>query len=255
MYQVVVRLLEPFTLLVICLAGALIWAWRRQRPRTRPLITITIVFACLIVLSLPISGFLAMWCLESSYPPHNDVPAPGDTVVVLSAGLVLENAETGQVRLDYASAERCRYAVRLYKRAGRCRIVLSGGKVDWDSPGPTLAETMRQFVVEMGIRPGDILLEEKSSNTYENAVYSKALLKDDADRRIWLVTAASHMNRAERCFRKQGFAVTPAPCSHETAACLLSFEDFIPAAGGLMQITRAAHEWQGRIWYRLRGKM
>jgi uncharacterized SAM-binding protein YcdF (DUF218 family) len=255
MYEFVIHLLEPYTFLLLCLLAATAWGWRRQRPRTGVLVMATILIGCLVVLSLPATGYLAMRSLESAYPPSADVPPPGGTLVVLSCELVLENLDPVHVRLGYESAARCLHAVRLYKRAGRCRVVLSGGKTDVSGPSPALAKAMQQFVVELGIRPEDILLEDKSLTTYENALYSKALLKDDADRRIWLVTAASHMNRAERCFRKQGFIVTPAPCDHQTAAWEYTLFDFLPSTGGLELVTRAAHEWQGRIWYRLQGRI
>jgi len=254
MYEILIHLVEPYTLLLLCLTAALVWACRRQRPRSAALVTSTVLVGCLVVLSLPVTGHLAMRSLESAYPPSDDVPGPDDTLVVLSCELVLEKLHPVQVRLGYESAARCLHAVRLYKRAGRCRIVLSGGKID-SGPSPALARAMQRFVVELGIRPEDILLEDKSSTTYENALYSKALLKDEADRRIWLVTAASHMNRAERCFRKQGFIVTPAPCDHQAAVWRFSPFDYVPSSGGLEMVTRAAHEWQGRIWYRLRGKI
>ncbi len=255
MYRFLVHLLEPYTFLILCLIAATVWAWRRQRPRTRPLIATTILIALLVILSLPVTGFLAMRTLEASYPPNDRVPARGDTLLVLSAGLVLEDAAGGHARLDHESMVRCLHAVELYQRAGGCRMLLSGGKGDWTVPGPTLAATMRDFVVALGVRPDDIVLEEKSSTTYENAVNSRALLNEDPDERVWLVTEASHINRAERCFRKLGVVVTPAPCDHQTAFWKFSVLAFLPSEGGLSQITRASHEWLGRAWYRLRGRI
>jgi len=255
MYEFVVRLLEPYTFLSVCLLAATTRLWFRQRPRTRPLVAMTVAVGLLMVMSLPLTGYLALSSLESTYPPRTDAPAAGDTLVVLSAGLVLDDAAGQQMHLDHESTARCVHAARLYKRAGRCRIVLSGGKLDPADPSPPLAQAMRDFMVELGVRPEDTLLEDKSRTTYENAVYSKALLQNDTDRRIWLVTSASHMNRAERCFRKQGFVVTPAPCSHQVAVWEFDLTDLIPAQVGLAQFTSAAHEWQGRIWYRLRGRI
>src|SRR5258708_6255795 len=111
MYRLVVLLLEPFTFLTVCLAVATAWAWRRQRPRPRWLMATAVVLAFLIVLSLPVTGYLAMWSLESSYPPTDAVPASGDTLVVLSSGLILERVDPEQVRLDYAGVDRCLHAV------------------------------------------------------------------------------------------------------------------------------------------------
>jgi uncharacterized SAM-binding protein YcdF (DUF218 family) len=255
MYHMLVRLLEPYTFLLLCLITAAAWGWRRQRPRTRPLIATTFLLSALAILSLPVTGHLAMRSLEASYPPNDRVPARGDTLLVLSAGLVFDDSAGQRARLDHESTVRCLHAVRLYERAGGCRMLLSGGKGDWTVRGPTLAATMRDFVVALGVRPDDIVLEEKSSTTYENAVYSRALLSEDPDERIWLVTEASHMNRAERCFRKLGVEVIPAPCDHQAAYWKSSVRAFLPSEAGLSQITRASHEWLGRLWYRLRGRI
>jgi uncharacterized SAM-binding protein YcdF (DUF218 family) len=176
MYDFVVQLLEPYTLLTLSLIAAMTWQWRRQRPRTRLLVTSTILLGFLIVLSLPVTGFLAMRSLEAAYPPSTAVPAPGDTIVVLGGGLILEDDSGEHVRLDDMSLERCLHAVHLYKRAGKCRIVLSGGKADSSIPGPFPAEVMRKFVVETGIHPDDVVAEGEASTTYENAIFSKVLL-------------------------------------------------------------------------------
>jgi len=253
MYELIVHLLEPYTLVLLCLLAALAGIWRRQRPRTISQIAATVLTGLLIALSVPTTGYLAMETLESAYPPTNDVPASHDILVILSHGIIRESRDRSIVRLDHASTARCLHAVQLYKRSGGCRVVLSGGKTDWSDPSPTLAEVMRRFVVEVGIHPDDILLEDKSSNTYENALFSKALLKNQPGNQIWLVTAASHMHRAEDCFRKQGFVVIPAPCDHQPPVWNFSLCNFIPTADGIKQVARAAHEWQGRIWYRLRG--
>jgi len=255
MYEFVRRLLEPYTFLSICLLASVAWMWRRQRPRSRSLVVLALASVCLALLSLPVTGFLALWSLESAYPPANETPAPGDTLVVLSAGIILDDRDGVRVHLDPTSLERCWHAAQLYRRAGRCRVLLSGGKTDLSVPGPTLAEAMQAVMTEMGVQPQDIVLENRSATTYENALYSQALLDDGSDGRIWLVTSAAHMARAAGCFRKQGVAVTPAPCDHRTVVWQLSLTQFVPALGGLAQFTSAVHEWQGYLWYRLRGRI
>jgi uncharacterized SAM-binding protein YcdF (DUF218 family) len=255
MYEFVRRLLEPYTFLSLCLLTSAVWMWRRQRPRSRSLVVLALASVCLTLLSLPITGFLALRSLESAYPPADETPAPGDTLVVLSAGMILDDADGARVRLDPTSLTRCWHAAQLYRRAGKCRVLLSGGKTDWAVPGPTLAEAMQAVVIPMGIDAQDIVLEKKSATTYENALYSQPLLNHDGGRRIWLVTSAAHMGRAAGCFRKQGVAVTPAPCDHQTVVWQTSLTDFVPALGGLEQFTRAVHEWQGYVWYRLRGRI
>src|SRR5205807_7475764 len=130
-----------------------------------------------------------------------------------------------------------------------------GGKVDWSAPGPTLAEAMRDFLVELGVQASDVVLEEESSNTYENAYYSGALLKQATEGRVFLVTDAVHMRRAQRCFAVQQIAVTPAPCNHGALRLERSLENVLPSCDGMAGVQTATHEWLGLIWYRLRGRI
>jgi uncharacterized SAM-binding protein YcdF (DUF218 family) len=255
MYNFVVQLFDPYTLLVLGLAIATGRACWRQRPRSRWLVAATALVGLLVVCSTPYAGFLALGSLEWPYPAIADTPARTDTIVVLSGGVIVDDEEGKQARLDCSSLQRCYYAAQLYHKAGRCRMVLTGGKIDWTVPGPTYAAAMRDSVLALGVRPEDVVLEEKASSTYENARYTKPLLQNAGKTRIWLVTEASHMNRSERCFRALGIDVTPAPCDHHAWRHRYSVNSFLPSSGGISQVCRAAHEWRGRLWYRLRGRI
>jgi uncharacterized SAM-binding protein YcdF (DUF218 family) len=255
LYEVIVGLLEPFTFLALCLALALAWAWRSTVPRGRALKAACFLMSAVIVLSMPAVGYLALGSLEWPYPPSADVPLPTDTVVVLSGGVSVLDDAGKEVRLGDETLKRCLYAARLYRRAGGCRMILSGGKVDSTKPGPTFAAAMKDFLVEIGVRPDDLVLEEKASTTYENAVYSKPLLAQNDGGRIFLVTEATHMSRAEKCFRLQGIDVTPLPCDHHVGRWEFEFTAFVPSARGISQVGRASHEWLGLLWYRLRRRI
>lgn len=68
-----------------------------------------------------------------------------------------------------------------------------------------------------------------------------------------LVTEATHMPRAERCFRKQGLAVVP-------AACCFTFlprrpSTLLPNWGGLARNEATLHEGFGLLWYWLSGRI
>lgn len=255
MYELVVQLLDPYTFLLGCLAASMIWVWRRQLPRGRPLVAATILLVLLCVLSTQAAGFLALRSLERSYPPTYEVPRATDTIVVLSGGVFLDDDTGTSVRLGQETVLRCLHAARLYKQAGRCRMILSGGKIDWSSPGPAFSEVMRKFMIELGVHADDIVVENRSSTTYENALYSKLLLPRSGDARIFLVTEASHMYRSEHCFRAQGVEVIPAPCDHHALHWEFLPGKFLPSSHGISQISRAAHEYLGIVWYILRRRI
>ena len=89
--------------------------------------------------------------------------------------------------------------------------MLSGGKVNRSAPGPTLAQAMRDFLVELGADPADLRLEAESTTTYENAVNTQKLLATQRISRVFIVIDAASMRRARGCFLAQGMETIPAP--------------------------------------------
>ena len=85
------------------------------------------------------------------------------------------------------------YAARLYHQGKPRLIVVSGGKVDAGVPGPTLAQAMRDLLVGQGIKENDLLVEDQSRTTYENALLTAKILSRRGIRQIVLVTSAVDM--------------------------------------------------------------
>jgi uncharacterized SAM-binding protein YcdF (DUF218 family) len=98
------------------------------------------------------------------------------------------------------------------------------------------------------------LPDRASHNTWENAVYTKALAAPQPGQRWLLVTSASHMPRAMGVFRKVGFAVEPWPVDFRTADARDWFQTFESPAEGLRRVELAGHEWIGLITYWLMGR-
>jgi len=255
MYQLITTLLQPYAFLLLSLLAALVWAWRTYQPRRRSLGVALGLAVLLCLLSTMAAGHVAVGSLEWSYPPSSAVPSPSDTIVVLAGNVYVDNKEGTKVRIGGTTLFRCLHAYQLYDRAGGCRLIVSGGKVDPSQPGMSVAEAMRDFFVLLGVRPGDIVLEDKSTNTFENARNTCELLRGEPAPRVFLVTTASHMRRAERCFAKQGTAVIPAPCNHQAVRLEIQPTNFIPSAEGIRGVQAALHEWMGLVWYWLRGRI
>jgi uncharacterized SAM-binding protein YcdF (DUF218 family) len=251
MYHFAAQLLQPYTLLLLALAGVLVLAWRRQESRRATLLLTTILLGLLLLLSTPLAGFLALRSLEGRAVTAEIAPGQNDIIVVLSGSLQRDDDAGTHVRVGPDTFYRCYHAAGLYKRAGRCRLLLTGGKVDFSEPGPTLARAMKDFVIELGVQPDDVVLEEQSSTTYQNAAFSKKLLGNTNDARIFLVTDAAHMVRAEYCFQTLGVTVIPAPCNYRAPQLTLSVESLMPSVEGMDNVTYAAHEWLGLAWYRV----
>lgn len=82
-------------------------------------------------------------------------------------------------------------------------VIVSGGQGS-DEP-VSEAQGMFEYLVAAGIEQERILLEDKSTSTYENLYYSAALLDKEKDR-VVLVTNNFHVFRGEKIAEKMGYA-------------------------------------------------
>ncbi|MBT5660241.1 MAG: YdcF family protein [Rhodospirillaceae bacterium] len=237
---------------VFLLAG-LIGIWNIQRnPRRakRILIAVTILFyifstkimASLLVGNLPVPPPLppqSLDLMDSSDPPQ--------AIVVLGAGLYEAAPEYGGDTVSGGSLARIRYGANLHRRSG-LPLLVSGGRPE--NTKLSEAETMKA-ALETDFHVPVAWTEDISNTTWEGAQNVHEILAAEGINKIYLVTHANHMIRAEKAFRRAGFDVTPAPTefwSHPN----LRAKDFLPTGGGLAISRHALHEWLGHLWYTIR---
>lgn len=92
------------------------------------------------------------------------------------------------------TAARTKHAVELYQHGWAPLIVFSGAAED--KAGPSNAAAMRLDAISLGVPASDILIEELSENTKQNARLTHELLKDHGISEVILVTSGYHMRRA-----------------------------------------------------------
>jgi uncharacterized SAM-binding protein YcdF (DUF218 family) len=175
--------------------------------------------------------------------------AHAKAIVVLAAGVRPQDNVRLESELDAASTFRCVHAANIYHGCGGCLVLVSGGHVDANTSGPPCADLMKGFLLKLGVKATDIALENQSRTTFENGVESKKILAARGLEAIVLITDAMHMPRAERCFRKQGLAVTTAACNYRATEIEYSVWDFVPSPHGADSVQQAFHEWLGLLWY------
>jgi uncharacterized SAM-binding protein YcdF (DUF218 family) len=255
MYHFVVELAQPAFLLGLLILLAVANLWRKRRETRRRLLLLTVPLVLLTLWCTPVMSHLAIASLESPYPPLAERPADAEAIVVLAGYIhVLDEAGT-QVELGGDTLYRCLRAAELYRQGKPCPVVLSGGKVNPGSPGPPLAVAMRDFLRQQGVSDSDLVVEDRSGTTYENAVETRRLLDGRGIHRVVLVTDAAHLGRAVACFRKQGIDVVPCGCRYRTGRMEWSVGAFVPDLGSAGGCQEALHEWLGVLWYRLQGRM
>ena len=147
------------------------------------------------------------------------------------------------------AGERITTAAELSRRYPDARIILSGGASHLLlEKAETESALTRDLLVQIGVPKDRIELEERSRNTCENAVESRAIAAPKAGEQWLLVTSASHMPRAVACFRVAAFPIIPYPTDYRT----LKSDPWRPSssiAEGLEAADIAAHEWLGLLTY------
>jgi len=250
MYQVLLSLTQPFTLLLIALIVVLLAAWRSVRVTwSRVALLLGIL---LLVVSHPFVAWLCLSSLERQYPPSNDrLPHDTQAIVVLSGGLYPRTTRVGGLSED--SLVRTVYAAELYRAIGPKPVVVTGGRVNRMTTA-TVAERMRDVLVGAGVPVRDILVENRAGTTQENAVFVGRLLHPQGIRRIVLVTEGFHLPRSVTVFRAAGFDVVPSGCNYLAAPRFTwTPEALLPSPRAAYLIQKAAHEWVGMLYYRARG--
>lgn len=239
MYQLGKNVTHPFFLLSLILGLMLVRHWYRQRTEAKRLLGLAVVYVTLIVLCLPIVGYWAIGSLEWQYPFLEQRPADAQAIVVLGGG-------------ENFSLARCLRAAEVYQQGKRCPVLYCAGPdVETQQEGTK----MHGWLVQLGVHPTDLIADLQSLNTYENAREARRLLEKRNIHHLMLVTDAAHMPRAVRCFRKQGFAVVPAPCEGATARFRQSILVYFPSPSAARCTDYAAQEWLGLAWYWLCGRI
>lgn len=129
-----------------------------------------------------------------------------DSIILLSSGVYSDKIFAG------SNYQRMLHAYRLYKQGVSDKIIICGG-VEINGI-PSLAEIMKDFLVEIGINEECIITEKESLNTYENIKFAKPILKELNISNALLVTSSYHMYRSLAICKKLDIDVyaAPVPC-------------------------------------------
>ncbi len=171
-------------------------------------------------------------------------------VVVLGGGHALDPELPLISQIGSSELVRLIEGIRIYRKYPGAKLFLSGGGVF----GPVSnAEVMARVAREIGVPERDIILESKSKDTKDEAMFIKPIVGNEP---FVLVTSASHMPRSMALFNKLGMNPIPSPVGH----CVkdgegLNLYSFFPSTGNLGKAELAIHEYLGLTWARLRGQM
>lgn len=151
---------------------------------------------------------------------HHDKEKP-DYLMILGAGLRGDKLTTTlKYRLDEA--------IEFNKKFPDVKIIVSGGQ----GPDEELSEAlaMNNYLLSKGIDKNNIIMEDKSTTTYENFLLTKKLLKEITGKDNYTITVVTnnfHMYRAKYLGELVGFncLVYPAP-SHFSSSFNFYIREF-----------------------------
>ena len=128
--------------------------------------------------------------------------ARADAAVVLGAAVW-----TDQVSPVFK--ERINHAINLYRVGQVHKLIFTGGQ---GNPGePTESAAARDYALQSGVPPSDILIEEKSHTTYENIIYAKELADAHGIHNVLIVSDPLHMKRAMTMAEDAGLVAEASP--------------------------------------------
>ena len=118
---------------------------------------------------------------------------PKRAVVVLGHRLEDNGRPTEELR------SRLALGIELFEKIGADRIIFSGGMAN-SRAGITEAKIMGDHAILKGIPQHKIILEEKSLDTIDNAIFTKEVVKGKF-KELYIITSCYHVSRASFIFK------------------------------------------------------
>ena len=244
--------IDPALPLLICLfalgLNRRIVRWCGNRSYLSIVAVVCLFLWSWLPVALLTSVTLERWHPVSLYPAGD-----AEVIVVLAGGLRDPYPSEPQASVEQGTYLRTRHAAWLHKHWKALPVLASGGPIGRAPDRLVVSDLMKELLVAEGVPAETVWTERQSLTTHENAVYTSRLLRQRGINKVALVTQGYHMPRAERCFRKQGLEVVPAPCSYQHLVPMDDWMDYLPRTTAMRFNDAVLHEWVGLTWYWLRG--
>nr|WP_258168178.1 YdcF family protein [Paraburkholderia sp. BL21I4N1] len=223
-----------FTLLALFFAAIVLWK-RARRP---------LAVGAIAVFWLLAAGWLTAPLLDLAQPHEQTVQparyAPRTAIILLGGGtrydhdhvLVPPHDVLARITVSAQSYAACK------RSAASCQVIVSGGNPQRHSA--TEADTYLPYLLRDQVPRADIVLENTSRTTYENARNVSSILGRSRYDALILVTSAYHMPRALLDFRR--FGLEPQPMISSARRAQLGV---LPRYDNLVSAETALHELIG----------
>lgn len=240
--------LYPFTWIMLLLLWAI---FTKNQQRRKRLLIWSVGLTLFFSNSYIVDEFVRAWEIEVIKLEEID---PEIKTAIMLGGGVFHDKENDQVKYG-KGADRYLSVLEPYKSGKIKKILITGGAANFLEPWAKESVIIKRLYTLCGIPEEDVLIEDKSLNTYENALYGKEILEKTGEKKFLLITASSHMRRAKACFEKQGIEVQVYPAAKGVGVRRWEIEYLlVPQIDNLAKWRGLIHEWLGFISYKIMGR-
>ncbi|MFN6946643.1 MAG: YdcF family protein [Cytophagaceae bacterium] len=247
--KILFHLLMPIVLLTLLLILIL---WLKDKRKKRKALLIAIIAFILLGNDFIVNEALLLW----EHPPRlfKEVTDDYDAAIVLSGVTNIYKSPKDRIHMN-KGADRVLHAARLYKLGKVRKIIISGGSGSITQKDASESQQLYETFLLCGVPHEDIILEAKSRNTYENALFTTELIKEkDLGKKHILVTSSFHMRRSEACFNKAGLYPDTFPVDYYSHDRMYTPDVLIiPNEGSMQKWRLLIHEIIGYITYKVAG--
>lgn len=184
----------------------------------------------------------------------NTITQTYDVGIVLGGSMRYYDNTTQRVVYS-ASVDRLIQVIDLYHLGKIKKIFLSGGSGYVNFPDWKESVFLKEVLKKSNVPERDILMENISRNTRENAVETAAVLKSGKyGNRFLLITSATHMRRSLACFHKVGLQPDPYAVDARSGVDMYTLDKLIkPDSENISNWDILIHEWLGMLMYKISG--
>lgn len=155
--------------------------------------TISIMRLILWMVFLLLAGFILVVLNIASYPALLSQQFAEPENIKADAAIVL-GASVWKDKPSPVFAERIKHGIQLYKTGHVSYLIFTGGLSEGDSLSESAAA--RQYAIAEGVPATQILIEEASTNTWQNLVQACQLMQENKLQKVLIVSDPLHMKRA-----------------------------------------------------------
>ena len=231
------------TLLLLFFALFAVW---RQRRRAVALVCVVLFWALgASWLSAPLLH-LAQRGFEQASTPQDVHFASRTTFILLGGGTRYDGDKRLVPKRD--AFTRIVVTAELYRECrragGACRVIVSGGNPQHHEQAE--ADNYAPFLLARGVSASDLVLENESLNTYQNARNVTSIVQPERDETLVLITSAYHMQRSLLAFHAFGLDTQAF-----TSNVRRPEATFFPRSHGFIDAETALHELVGIVRFRV----